>query len=56
MSDAIIGKVSRISGPIIYAEGMSLAGLYDVVAIGKNKLTGEIIRLKKGVATNHAIQ
>ena len=51
MNKTITGKISRVSGPIVYAEGLSSAGLYDVVAVGKNKLTGEIIRLENGIAT-----
>ena len=40
----IYGKVTRIAGPIVYAEGLEGCGLYDVVNVGKNKLIGEIIR------------
>lgn len=47
----IKGKITRISGPIIYAEGLSSSGLYDVVEIGKKKLIGEIIKLEKNVGT-----
>ncbi len=45
------GKITRISGPIVYAEGLDQCGLYDVVDVGKKKLIGEIIRLSKGSAT-----
>ncbi|MCQ2580255.1 MAG: V-type ATP synthase subunit A, partial [Treponemataceae bacterium] len=47
----IEGRITRISGPIVYAEGLDGCGLYDVVDVGSAKLIGEIIRLKKGVAT-----
>ncbi|MCH5295151.1 MAG: V-type ATP synthase subunit A [Treponema sp.] len=47
----IKGKITRISGPIVYAEGLESCGLYDVVDVGKNKLIGEIIRQDKGKAT-----
>ena len=47
----IIGKIKRISGPIVYAEGLDGAGLYEVVEVGEKKLTGEIIRQKKGLST-----
>ena len=40
----IEGKITRISGPIIYAEGLDGCGLYDVVDVGEKKLIGEIIR------------
>ena len=47
----ITGKITRISGPIVYAEGLEGCGLYDVVDVGKKKLIGEIIRQNKGSAT-----
>ncbi len=47
----IEGKITRISGPIIYAEGLDGCGLYDVVDVGEKKLIGEIIRQNKGNAT-----
>lgn len=45
------GYITRISGPVIYAQGMDGAGLYDVVKVGKAGLIGEIIKLKGDVAT-----
>ncbi len=47
----IEGKVTRISGPIVYAEGLDSCGLYDVVEVGDQAVTGEIIRMKDGLAT-----
>ena len=47
----IQGKITRISGPIVYADGMEGCGLYDVVNVGEANLIGEIIRLKNGIAT-----
>ena len=47
----ITGKITRISGPIVYAEGLDGCGLYDVVDVGDKKLIGEIIRQDKGKAT-----
>ena len=47
----ITGKITRISGPIVYAEGLEGCGLYDVVDVGNQKLIGEIIRQDKGKAT-----
>ncbi len=45
------GKITRISGPIVYAEGLDSCGLYEVVDVGEKKLIGEIIRQDKGNAT-----
>ncbi|WP_027729176.1 V-type ATP synthase subunit A [Treponema sp. C6A8] len=47
----IEGKITRISGPIVYAEGLDGCGLYDVVDVGEKRLIGEIIRQNKGNAT-----
>ena len=47
----IEGKITRISGPIVYAQGLDGCGLYDVVDVGEKKLIGEIIRQNKGNAT-----
>ena len=49
--NTVKGRITRISGPVIYAEGLDSCGLYDVVDCGNSKLIGEIIRLKNGIAT-----
>ncbi|MEM0466817.1 MAG: ATP synthase subunit A [Candidatus Thermoplasmatota archaeon] len=45
------GKIIRISGPVIEANGMRGAKMYDVVHVGSEKLVGEIIRLHNEIAT-----
>lgn len=47
----IKGKITRISGPVVYAEGLEGCGLYDVVDVGEKKIIGEIIRQNRDVAT-----
>ncbi len=42
---AIEGKIQRISGPAVIAQGMMGARMYDIVRVGEEKLVGEIIRL-----------
>ncbi len=42
----MIGKTVKISGPLIVAEGMADAKLYDVVRVSKKGLIGEIIELR----------
>ena len=42
---AIEGKVKRISGPAVIAEGMMGARMFDIVRVGEEQLVGEIIRL-----------
>jgi V/A-type H+-transporting ATPase subunit A len=45
------GVVARVSGPVVVAEGLTEAKMYDVVRVGNLGLVGEIIRLVKGAAT-----
>ncbi len=46
-----MGKIVRISGPVVGAEGIEDARMYDVVRVGELGLVGEIIRLNAGIAT-----
>ena len=39
------GKVLKVSGPLIVAEGMRNANMFDVVHVGAKKLIGEIIEM-----------
>jgi V/A-type H+-transporting ATPase subunit A len=45
------GRITRISGPVIEADGMRGAKMYDVVRVGEENLLGEIIRLNENIAT-----
>jgi len=45
------GSVARVSGPVVIAEGLIDAKMYDVVRVGSLGLVGEIIRLVEGTAT-----
>jgi V/A-type H+-transporting ATPase subunit A len=38
------GRVRRISGPIIRAEGLGGAGLFDGSEVGEKRILGEIVR------------
>ena len=44
-----VGKVIKVSGPLVVAEGMEDANVYDVVEVSDNKLIGEIIEMIKEV-------
>ena len=41
----VVGKIIKIAGPVVVAEGMKGAQMYEVVKVGEEKLTGEIIQL-----------
>lgn len=40
------GKIIKVSGPLIVAEGMADVKMYDVVKVSKEKLIGEVIELR----------
>jgi len=45
-----VGKIYRISGPVVMADGLS-ARMYDLVKVRHQRLFGEVIRIHKDVAT-----
>lgn len=40
------GRVVKVSGPLVIAEGLSEANMFDVVRVGKDRLVGEIIEMR----------
>ncbi|WP_423791929.1 ATP synthase subunit A [Methanocaldococcus indicus] len=40
------GRIIKIAGPVVMAEGMKGSQMYEVVKVGEEKLTGEIIQLR----------
>jgi len=51
MSETRQGKVVKVAGPVVVAEGMSGARMYDVVRVGKLNLIGEIVELHGDLAS-----
>ena len=41
-----VGKIKRVSGPLVVAEGMKGSMVYEVVYVGREKLIGEVIGLQ----------
>lgn len=41
-----IGKIIKVSGPLVVAEGMDEANIYDVCKVGEKGLIGEIIEMR----------
>ena len=39
------GRILKVSGPLVVAEGMRTANMFDVVRVGKDQLVGEIIEI-----------
>jgi len=46
-----IGRITRISGPIVEAVGMPHAQMYEVLEVGRERLIGELIRTSGDVVT-----
>jgi len=46
-----IGKIIKVSGPLVIASGMKNAQMYEVVKVSEQKLIGEIIELKGDTAS-----
>jgi V/A-type H+/Na+-transporting ATPase subunit A len=51
MPDFKPGKIARVAGPVIVAEGMLGAQMYEVVRVSSQGLIGEIIRIEGDKAT-----
>jgi len=47
----IVGKIIKVSGPLVVASGMEGVRMYDIVRVSEKKLIGEIIELKKDTAS-----
>ena len=45
MAEAKTGRIIKVAGPVVVAEGMLGARMYDVVRVGKENLIGEIVEL-----------
>ena len=39
------GRILKVSGPLVIAEGMREANMFDVVRVGEHRLIGEIIEM-----------
>mmetsp|Transcript_101457 Transcript_101457/g.205935 ORF Transcript_101457/g.205935 Transcript_101457/m.205935 type:complete len:110 (+) Transcript_101457:91-420(+) len=45
------GYIFKVSGPLVVAEGMSGAAMYELMRVGHSKLVGEIIKLEGDTAS-----
>lgn len=51
MSEIQEGKIVKVAGPVVVADGMRGARMYDVVRVGKLSLIGEIVELHGDTAS-----
>ena len=49
----IVGRVIKVSGPLVVAQGLKGARMYEMVRVGELKLFGEIIEIKGNDQGNH---
>mmetsp|Transcript_3883 Transcript_3883/g.11248 ORF Transcript_3883/g.11248 Transcript_3883/m.11248 type:complete len:614 (+) Transcript_3883:142-1983(+) len=45
------GRIRKVSGPVVVAENMAGAAMYELIRVGAERLIGEIIRLEADTAT-----
>ncbi|MCW3996611.1 MAG: V-type ATP synthase subunit A [Candidatus Bathyarchaeota archaeon] len=45
------GSIIRVTGPVVEADGMAQAVMHELVAVGSERLVGEVIRLDGEIAT-----
>ncbi len=45
------GKIIKVAGPLVIAEGLGNIKIYDVVKVGKRKLIGEVIEIRYNQAS-----
>ena len=51
MDEAKEGRIVKVAGPVVVAEGMAGARMYDVVRVGKLNIIGEIVELRGDLAS-----
>ena len=45
------GRITKVAGPLVVADGMRDANMYDVVRVGEERLIGEIIEMHEDRAS-----
>ena len=50
MDERIVGRIRRVNGPVVEADGVQDAMMMELVQVGKARLVGEIVKLDSGVA------
>jgi len=51
MNETKVGRIVKVSGPVVVAEGMTGARMYDVVHVSELNLIGEIVELRGDLAS-----
>lgn len=45
------GKIIKVSGPLVQAQGIAGSKMYDIVRVGEERLVGEIIRMESDISS-----
>jgi len=51
MGESKYGRIFKVAGPLVVAENMSGAKMYELVKVGWDRLVGEIIKLEGDTAS-----
>jgi len=51
MKETKAGRIVKVAGPVVVAEGMTGSRMYDVVRVGGLNLIGEIVELRGDLAS-----
>jgi V/A-type H+-transporting ATPase subunit A len=51
MTEKKVGRIVKVAGPVVVAEGMAGVRMYDVVRVGNLNLIGEIVELRGDTAS-----
>jgi len=46
-----LGRIVKVAGPLVVAENMTGAKMYDVVYVSESKIMGEIIEISRDLAS-----
>jgi V/A-type H+-transporting ATPase subunit A len=50
------GRVVRVNGPLVEVEGLAGVAMYDIVEVGADRLPGEAVSIRGGLATVQAYE
>ncbi len=56
MEKKVIGRISRVTGPVVEASGVHGAQMAELVEVGPHRLIGEIVRLHEDMATTQVYE
>lgn len=49
--ESLLGSIYSIAGPVVVAQNLAGAAMYELVRVGRDELIGEVIRIEGDRAT-----